>query len=1269
MATLAIADLSPSLADADEKRIRAVVTLLWPFSSSTRKVALLLADLDFRQRKKSGQVRVQLSGPAAQAVARSKIGIGDEVVLELTGARWVDAAPGVVTPGKSIDSELLFRDKLHMLVRREGKEVAVLDVNDPNAPPPPEILRPPTNGGAVTPRPSRVDDYETPISSYTPSFYKRARISGGSYVDSAFDPFAPDQVDPQGREKKRPRISWGVGAHWKLSERQVSPPMELETENWLDVEVESPTKTAGANHGQTGPSLSADSFRIPHQSMDSTLPSTQASADFEAAHIELPDRQNPREKYASEYSQRLAQELGGDTEDEQEVENEPPNAKFAEHRIQSSADNASSQGTAQPTSKAQTRSKSQTKPSDRHISMPPPALPALQTSQFAPKQTENLRGPLSGVSRSPPTPELHPLQSAILPLPSPFPGEQLEQTSFYQPQPRDFRSPSISNQIGIVPDSMFQFGFGLNSTTVSASVTERASASAVSLKQLDKALDTQQSGDDPKGSSAAPASVSEGPEVLDGDALTFESAHVTTQHEYRDLQRISEEPEQEEEEEEGDSSLPDVGQSSLPPQPISKEPIVIDLLDSSSSSESEEDSEEEVEAEIDQEVEEDAHSEISGSEESDEEDSEDEGASETYEYEEQEEYEGSYVDDNDEVERSAPGFTHIGHQHEESARQTSEESESSDELYREDFAPPTAPRAAATHIDLTSDSDEEGVEKGTTDDHAVSASEHADVESGQRQLSHSLSSQGQDIYQSPVDPMLSQQSVGSYGSQSVTNASFDRIGVTTASSITNSASLPVQQVTEPADDEMNDIASKVSASGIVHYPELPPFDGPQSPIDEEMHSAAAQLEMLRSSPLTQIHSVPNQESNIYTRDWAPDSIPSFGSQFDSQNRPLSLPEDNNIPDAQMSFGTNEWLGSRSPPAIKSTSGDVDTSIFADVNLSPLVSPQIGSFPRTQEPEQLEQSEGIPTTTTSVISDSLQVSQPTTAAHEASQERRGSPAPEMEQVSNSAVLSTIASTLSAPPQTQDSPSTLGAPGTAPSMQHSAPPPIDPSLTQESHTLRAATQLSTSNGTHGSPNGAASQPASQPALSEPPASAAGKGLRTPLSYYAPLSSLRPYINSPAPPDGVDVLAAVSGGTSAPRRAKAGARQWFCALRVVDASGGDAAAAIRVLCFREWRAALPVAERGDVVLLRAFEVVGAKGAAGFALRSGEGSAWCVWWGGGVGTEEVRGPPVEVGDEEREEVRRLKGWFDATAHEAQSGRDKAIEDHDETSLEKAKI
>ena len=68
-------------------------------------------------RYKKGQVRVQVHGAVAQALAKSKFGIGDEVELNLEGAHWVDTEPGVTTPGKSLDSELLFRRKISVKVR------------------------------------------------------------------------------------------------------------------------------------------------------------------------------------------------------------------------------------------------------------------------------------------------------------------------------------------------------------------------------------------------------------------------------------------------------------------------------------------------------------------------------------------------------------------------------------------------------------------------------------------------------------------------------------------------------------------------------------------------------------------------------------------------------------------------------------------------------------------------------------------------------------------------------------------------------------------------------------------------------------------------------------------------------------------------------------------------------------------------------------------------------------------------------------------------
>ena len=117
MDTIPIAQLELSNAQGLSKSVRGVVTLIWPYSSSTKRAALLLAEPDFRLRKSKGQVRVQFAGPAAEAIARSKISSGDEVVLSLQGARWVDATAGISTPGRSVDVELEYKRRIVCAVR------------------------------------------------------------------------------------------------------------------------------------------------------------------------------------------------------------------------------------------------------------------------------------------------------------------------------------------------------------------------------------------------------------------------------------------------------------------------------------------------------------------------------------------------------------------------------------------------------------------------------------------------------------------------------------------------------------------------------------------------------------------------------------------------------------------------------------------------------------------------------------------------------------------------------------------------------------------------------------------------------------------------------------------------------------------------------------------------------------------------------------------------------------------------------------------------
>ena len=115
-AHIPIAQLTPLLAAPASRSIKAVVTLTWPYSSATGSVAFLLSEPDFRLRRTRGQVRVQFSGSSAKEVAKSGIASGDQVVLSLDGVEWVHEGLTAATPGKGVEFELKFTEKLALQV-------------------------------------------------------------------------------------------------------------------------------------------------------------------------------------------------------------------------------------------------------------------------------------------------------------------------------------------------------------------------------------------------------------------------------------------------------------------------------------------------------------------------------------------------------------------------------------------------------------------------------------------------------------------------------------------------------------------------------------------------------------------------------------------------------------------------------------------------------------------------------------------------------------------------------------------------------------------------------------------------------------------------------------------------------------------------------------------------------------------------------------------------------------------------------------------------
>ena len=121
-----IAQLGPDLPNQKSRVVRGAVTITWPYSSVRRSSAFLLAESDVRLRRSKGQVRVQLHGSSAQAIVDCGLGGGDEVVLSLDGAGWVEDDSTSRPQGSLANWQLKFSEKL--LIQVTGPS--------PEAPPP-----------------------------------------------------------------------------------------------------------------------------------------------------------------------------------------------------------------------------------------------------------------------------------------------------------------------------------------------------------------------------------------------------------------------------------------------------------------------------------------------------------------------------------------------------------------------------------------------------------------------------------------------------------------------------------------------------------------------------------------------------------------------------------------------------------------------------------------------------------------------------------------------------------------------------------------------------------------------------------------------------------------------------------------------------------------------------------------------------------------------------------------------------------------------------
>ncbi|KAI4951904.1 hypothetical protein J4E91_003365 [Alternaria rosae] len=433
-----ISELSPELAAIESKQFRATVTLIWPYSSSTRQFALLLAEPELRLRRKNGQVRARFSGASAKAIATAGVGIGDEVVLSLRGAEFVKEG-AVSTPGKSIEWELSYTQTVVIRVYRNGSETANLELVDAAPTPAPGS---PVRPAALTP----AREFSSP------AFFKRARLSDGPSFQVPYDPLADETED--GHDRKRHRKSYGDWKAWTYSARTPSPEKEdvnmdeelesveaspsragqlprtpvspqrragpLPVQEDEDTEPNTPTDEGAGVVGESpaGPTKNADSYDL-YTGPDEHVPSDAQYAFGGDTEIDTEVNTEEEGNTRDELNATSTSTTEADIEEQEDGPLERVQAHVVEMQAVTGKDRMSSTHEA---SSEFVESHLGTEPvpavgADNHtnneltIAMPPPAFPSVAA------------GLLTPIGREPASPTLAPQDASNLPLPSPFPGE------------------------------------------------------------------------------------------------------------------------------------------------------------------------------------------------------------------------------------------------------------------------------------------------------------------------------------------------------------------------------------------------------------------------------------------------------------------------------------------------------------------------------------------------------------------------------------------------------------------------------------------------------------------------------------------------------------------------------------------------------------------------------------------------------------------------------------------------------------------------------
>lgn len=126
-----IADIKhdQTLRNTTDTYIEAAVQLVWPFSSVTSQLSLLLIEKDVSFRETAAQLKITFHDGCAKEVARSRIGIGDVVQLRLKGSTVEHEHEELSTPGEKTGFDLHFHKSVYIQARDEILRCAYTKTN------------------------------------------------------------------------------------------------------------------------------------------------------------------------------------------------------------------------------------------------------------------------------------------------------------------------------------------------------------------------------------------------------------------------------------------------------------------------------------------------------------------------------------------------------------------------------------------------------------------------------------------------------------------------------------------------------------------------------------------------------------------------------------------------------------------------------------------------------------------------------------------------------------------------------------------------------------------------------------------------------------------------------------------------------------------------------------------------------------------------------------------------------------------------------------